>query len=62
VVDLFAAGQVEAILPDYSLPSAPLIALIVPKRAGIARVRLLVDFLVDQIARIPGIGALRSRP
>jgi hypothetical protein len=29
--------------------------LIVPERAGIARVRLLVDFLVEQIGGIPGI-------
>ena len=29
--------------------------LIVPERAGIARVRLLVDFLAEQIGGIPGI-------
>jgi hypothetical protein len=29
--------------------------LIVPERAGIAHVRLLADFLVDQTGRIPGI-------
>jgi hypothetical protein len=29
--------------------------LIVPARAGIARVRLLVDFLAEQIGGIPGI-------
>ena len=55
VEDLLAAGRLQAILPDYSLPSVPLSMLIVPQRAGIARVRLLVDFLAEQIARLPGI-------
>jgi DNA-binding transcriptional LysR family regulator len=55
VDDLLAAGRLEAILPDYSLPSVPLSMLIVPERAGIARVRLLVDFLAEQISGIPGI-------
>jgi DNA-binding transcriptional LysR family regulator len=55
VDDLLAAGRIEAILSDYSLPSVPLNMLIVPERAGIARVRLLVDFLAKQIGGIPGI-------
>ena len=55
VDDLLAAGQLEAILPDYSLPPVPLSMLIVPGRAGIARVRLLVDFLAEQIGGIPGL-------
>jgi DNA-binding transcriptional LysR family regulator len=55
VDDLVAAGRLEAILPDYSLTSVPLSMLIVPERAGIARVRLLVDFLAEQIGGIPGI-------
>ncbi len=59
VDDLIAAGQLEAILPDYSLPPVPLSMLIVPERAGIARVRLLVDFLSEQIARLPGMDQLR---
>jgi len=29
--------------------------LIVPERAGIARVRLLVDFLAARIGAIPGV-------
>jgi DNA-binding transcriptional LysR family regulator len=60
VDDLLAAGRLEAILPDYSLPSVPLSMLIVPERAGIARVRLLVDFLAAQTGTIPGIE--RPRP
>ncbi|PKA40901.1 LysR family transcriptional regulator [Rhizobium sullae] len=56
VDELLAAGRLEAILPDYSLPHIPLSMLIVPERAGVARVRLLVDFLVGQIGGIPGIG------
>lgn len=55
VDDLLAAGQLEPILPGYRLPSTPLSMLLVPERAGIARVRLLVDFLTDEIRRIPGI-------
>lgn len=55
VDDLLAAGRLEEILPDYSLPSVPLSMLIVPERSGIARVRLLVEFLAEQIAAIPGI-------
>jgi DNA-binding transcriptional LysR family regulator len=55
VDDLLAAGRLKPILPDYSLPSVPLNMLIVPERAGIARVRLLVDFLAAEIGRIPGI-------
>ncbi|MDF2995333.1 MAG: LysR family transcriptional regulator [Xanthobacteraceae bacterium] len=55
VDDLLAAGRLEVILPDYALPSVPLSLLIVPERAGIARVRLLVDFLVERIGGIPGI-------
>ncbi|MFB9983187.1 LysR family transcriptional regulator [Mesorhizobium kowhaii] len=53
--DLLAAGLLETILVDYSLPSVPLNMLIVPERAAVARVRLLVDFLAEQIADIPGI-------
>lgn len=55
VDDLLAAGQLAPILPDYSPPPVPLSMLIVPERAGIARVRLLVDFLAEAIGGIPGI-------
>jgi DNA-binding transcriptional LysR family regulator len=60
VDDLLAAGRLEEILPDYSLPSVPLSMLIVPERSGIARVRLLVEFLAGQIAAIPGIEKPRA--
>lgn len=55
VDDLLASGRLEVILPDYRLPSVPLYLLIVPDRAGIARVRLLIDFLVERIWTVPGI-------
>ncbi|ESY67959.1 LysR family transcriptional regulator [Mesorhizobium sp. M0051] len=55
VGDLLEAGLLETLLDDYSLPSIPLNMLIVPERAGVARVRLLVDFLAERIADIPGI-------
>ena len=55
VHDLLATGRLEAILQDYALPSVPLSMLILPERAGIARVRLLIDFLTKEIQTIPGI-------
>ncbi|PGH58862.1 LysR family transcriptional regulator [Azospirillum palustre] len=62
VEDLLAAGRLARVLPDYAPPPVPLNMLIVPERAGIARVRLLVDFLAERIAQIPGIetGAARG--
>jgi DNA-binding transcriptional LysR family regulator len=55
VDDLLAAGRLKAILPGYSPASVPLSMLIVPERAGIARVRLLLDFLAEEIGGISGI-------
>lgn len=55
VDDLLASGRLKAILPDYFLPAVPLSMLIVPERAGIARVRLLVDFFAERISDIPGL-------
>jgi DNA-binding transcriptional LysR family regulator len=57
VDDLLADGRLEEILPGWEPPPVPLSLLIVPERAGIARVRLLVDFLAERIAGIPGIEA-----
>jgi DNA-binding transcriptional LysR family regulator len=59
VDDLLGEGRLEAVLPGYSLPSVLLRMLIVPERAGIVRVRLLVEFLAQQIADTPGINPLR---
>ena len=50
-----ADGRLEAVLPDYALPSVPLSLLIVPERAAIARVRLLADFLAAELRAVPGI-------
>ena len=55
VGDLLAANKLEVVLPEFSPPSVPLNMLIVPERLGIARVRLLVDFLSARIAQTPGI-------
>ncbi|QPC41531.1 LysR family transcriptional regulator [Kaustia mangrovi] len=55
VDDLLATGRLQEILPDYSLPPVPLNMLIVPERAGIGRVRLMVDYLAEEIAAVPGI-------
>jgi DNA-binding transcriptional LysR family regulator len=55
VDDLLADGRVEAILPGWEPPPVTLSLLIVPERAGITRVRLLVEFLAERIAGIPGI-------
>jgi DNA-binding transcriptional LysR family regulator len=62
VDDFLAAGRLAAILPDYSLPPVSLSMLIVPERAGITRVRLLVEFLAEQMGSIPGIETTRSQP
>lgn len=59
VDDLLSAGRLEVILPDYAPLSVPLNMLIVPQRTGIARVRLLIDFLAERIAGIPGIEQTR---
>lgn len=57
VDDLLAQGRLEPILPDYVPVPTPLNMLIVPERAGIARVRLLIEFLAGAITRLPGIDA-----
>ncbi|WP_027579610.1 LysR family transcriptional regulator [Bradyrhizobium sp. Ai1a-2] len=61
VDDLLKAGRLTAILPRYTPSPVPLNMLIVPERAGIARVRLLIDFLAREIGSIPGIESPRSR-
>ncbi len=55
VDDLLTSGRLEPILADYTLPSVPLSMLIVPERAAVARVRLLIDFLATEIAKLPGM-------
>ena len=55
VDDLLTSGQLETVLDDYDLPATPLNMLIVPERAGIARVRLLKDFIAENIRSIPGV-------
>lgn len=60
VDDLLSEGGLEPILPDYAPPSVPLNMLIVPERAGIARVRLLVEFLAEEVLTIPGIERSRT--
>ncbi|HWT98538.1 MAG TPA: LysR family transcriptional regulator [Terriglobales bacterium] len=59
VDDLLADGRVVTILPDYTPSPMPFNMLIVPERAGIARVRLLVDYLAAASASIPGIAPVR---
>ena len=59
VEDLLADGRLEVIAPGYSPPPAALSMLIVPERAAIARVRLLIDFLSEHVAALPGIEASR---
>lgn len=55
VDDLVQTGRLVPLLPGTTLPSVPLNMLIVPDRAGVARVRLMVEHLVDTIRRLPGI-------
>jgi DNA-binding transcriptional LysR family regulator len=60
IQDLLDAGKLETVLDEYDLDAVPVSLLLVPERAGIARVRLLVDFLVDEIRKLPGITPHRS--
>ncbi len=60
VGDLLESGRIEVVLPDYSLPSVPLNVLVVPERAGISRVRLLIDFLANEIGKLPGMDRSRT--
>lgn len=55
VDDLLASGALEPLLPGYRLPPVPLNMLIVPERAALRRVRLLVDFLAEHLPRLPGL-------
>ncbi len=55
VDDVLADGRLQPVLPGYRLASTPLSLLIVPERATIARVRLVIDFLADRLGRLPGI-------
>ena len=57
VDDLIADGRLRILMPRYALPSVPLTMLIMPERSRLARVRVLIDFLVENITRIPGIDA-----
>ena len=55
VDDLLTDGRLEVLLPDYLLPATPLNMLLVPERANVTRVRLLKDFLAENIGTIPGV-------
>ena len=55
VHDLLDDGRLEVVLGDYRPLPVPVSLLIVPERAAIARVRLLVDFLVAEVSKLPGI-------
>jgi DNA-binding transcriptional LysR family regulator len=48
-----AAGRLKAVLPDYSLPEAPVIALTPSRRLLPARVRLYLEFLKKGIGSPP---------
>ncbi|MCW1841330.1 LysR family transcriptional regulator [Prosthecomicrobium hirschii] len=55
VDDLLASDELEPLLPGYELASTPFNMLIVPERAKVARVRLLIDYLVEQATHLPGM-------
>lgn len=54
--DLLAAGTVEQVLPDFTPEPVPLSLLVVPGRARIKRVRMLLDALSASLATLPGLG------
>lgn len=55
VDDLLTEGRLETVLPDHVPAPVPLNMLIVPERADVARVRLLAEFLANEIGHLPGI-------
>ncbi|MDR6642405.1 DNA-binding transcriptional LysR family regulator [Luteibacter sp. 1214] len=55
VDDLLVTGTVVPVLPDHRPVAVPLNLLMVPGRSDVARVRRLIDYLVDAIATLPGI-------
>ncbi|MBS1184252.1 MAG: transcriptional regulator [Proteobacteria bacterium] len=55
VDDLLKSGELEPLLPGHALPPTPLNMLIVPERAKVARVRLLIDDLAREARGLPGI-------
>ena len=55
VEDLLSGGKLVQVLPDQALQPTLVSMLIVPQRADIARVRLLVEFLARELAALPGI-------
>lgn len=53
VAPLIAAGRLARVLPGYSLPEAPVVAL-VPARKGLsARSRAFIDFLKEKLSQPP---------
>ena len=56
VDDLLRDGVLEVVLPGYGCAPLPLNLLVVPERAELTRVRLLRDFLAEEITRVPGVG------
>ncbi len=58
VDDLLRDGALRAVLPEYGCAPVPVNLLVVPERAELTRVRLLRDFLADEITRVPGVGPL----
>ncbi len=55
VDDLLTNGELEVLLPDHSLPTIPLNMLMVPERARVGRVRRMIDYLVEEVRRLPGM-------
>ncbi|GAA1022070.1 LysR family transcriptional regulator [Amycolatopsis albidoflavus] len=58
VDDLLRDGVLQAVLPGYSCAPLPVNLLVVPERAELTRVRLLRNFLAEEIIRVPGVGPL----
>ncbi|TYC49354.1 LysR family transcriptional regulator [Rhodobacterales bacterium] len=54
VHDLLAEGKVETLLDGFRLAPVPANLLIVPERAAVKRVRLLIDFLAETVPGLPG--------
>jgi DNA-binding transcriptional LysR family regulator len=47
------AGKLKVVLPEYSFPESAIHAVMPPRRLMLPRVRVFIDFLVEQFSPVP---------
>ena len=53
VAEDIRAGRLIRLLPDYSLPSAPVVALVSTRNSRSSRVQAFIDHVRDELAPTP---------